>query len=63
MSSWSYPPPPPPRRGRERLAAVRDLAIIAVCLAVLAFAALALLGASSREPTPAPRAASPAARV
>lgn len=63
MTSWlehrpvSRPPPP----GSGRLAAIRDVAIIAVCVAILAFAFLAVWGA---PPAPAARPASPApARV
>jgi hypothetical protein len=59
MTSWSYRPPPRPTTGRERIAAARDLAIIAVCVVILAFVMLAFFGTTTRE-TP-PRATGPAA--
>lgn len=54
---WNrLPPPPCPRH--DRLAAARDVAIIAVCVALLAFAFLVAWGAPSpraeRPPGPAP---------
>jgi hypothetical protein len=59
MRSWTWEPPPP--SSHPRLAAARDVAIIAVCLAILAFALLALAG-PSREVPPS-RQVAPAARV
>lgn len=58
MTSWSYRPPPPPTSGRERIAAARDLAIIAVCVVILAFAMLAFFGTTREAP---PRTTGPAA--
>jgi hypothetical protein len=50
MTSWSYRPPPPPTPGRERIAAARDLAIIAVCVAILTFMMLAFFGPTREAP-------------
>jgi hypothetical protein len=58
MTSWSHGLPHRPGE-RDRLAAARDVAIIAVCIAILAFGLLAFLGAP-HEPPP-PRARQPAA--
>ncbi len=59
MTSWSHEPPRR-SRGQGRLAAARDVAIIAVCLVILAFALLALAGTPREAP---PRAPQPAAHV
>lgn len=59
MPTWSEEP----RRrsgGRGGLAAARDVAIIAVCVVILAFALLAFLGTPRDAP---PRAPQPAARI
>ena len=61
MRTWSYRPSPRPPSRHERLAAARDVAIIAVCFAILAFALLVLLG-TAREDAPR-HGREPAARV
>jgi hypothetical protein len=56
MTTWSDRPPPASRR-LERLAAVRDVAIIAVCALIVGLALLALLGSPREAPERATRPA------
>lgn len=61
MTTWIHGPRWQPPARRDRLAIARDVAIIAVCVLILAFALLSLL-TSAREAPPS-RRASPAAEV
>ncbi|HEY6098602.1 MAG TPA: hypothetical protein VIW03_04190 [Anaeromyxobacter sp.] len=56
MTPWNDRPPTP-HPCHERLATARDVAIIAVCVAILAFAFLAVWGSPPARPE---RPASPA---
>lgn len=58
MNSWSYRPTSAPVSSRDRIAAARDIAIIAVCAVILGFALLAFFGPAREVP---PRATGPAA--